>query len=316
MPPSGAMATPEPSGGLSFRREDLGLLALVALVWGSAYIFIKQGLVYGASPLLFAGARYGLSALAFFALAAAQGVAWPQRRAAGVSALIGGTLIIGGYGGLLYWGEQYTTGGYAAVLASTAPILTVAIAFVLLPNERLGARGLAGMALGLLGAVILVAPQLFGSAVGTWPGPLYVGGAYVAAALGTVLLRRYGGGAQGLWQIGAQFGASAVLLLAVAAVLPVPESLPLSEGVVLCLVALVGLSSVLGYFGYFRLHHRVGPVRANLVAYLAPITGLFVGSGLFGEPFTLYELAGFAIVLVGVTLVLLERARPAPAGAR
>jgi len=37
-----------------------------------------------------------------------------------------------------------------------------------------------------------------------------------------------------------------------------------------------------------------------------------VGSGLFGEAFTLYELIGFVIVIAGVTLVLLERARPGP----
>ncbi|HTW76744.1 MAG TPA: DMT family transporter [Thermoplasmata archaeon] len=312
MPPDGAGGSAGESGHLAFSRVDLALLALVALVWGSAYVFIKQGIVYGASPLVFAAARYGLSAVAFVAIAAALRIGLPTRRAASVSALLGGVFIIGGYGGLLYWGEQYTTGGYAAVLASTAPILTVAFAYGLLPAERLGRRGLAGMALALLGAVVLVAPQLFGSAVGTWPGPLFVGGAYVSAALGTVLLRRYGGGPQGLWQIGAQFGAAAALLFAVAAIAPVPELLPRTTGVVLALVALVALSSVVGYFGYFRLHHRVGPVRANLVAYLAPIVGLLVGSGLFGEAFTLDELIGFVIVIAGVTLVLLERARPGP----
>jgi drug/metabolite transporter (DMT)-like permease len=305
VPPDGAATGP------AFSRVDLLLLALVALVWGSAYVFIKEGIDYGAPPILFAAARYGLSAVAFFAIAALWRQPWPARRAATVSALLGGTLIIGGYGGLLYWGEQYTTGGYAAVLASTAPILTVAIAFGLLPSERLGRQGLGGIAVGFAGAVVLVLPQLIGSSVGTWPGPLFVGGAYVSAAVGTVLLRRFGGGPQGLWQIGVQFGASAALLFAASAAFALPARLPLTTGVVLALAALVLLSSVVGYFGYFRLHHHVGPVRANLVAYLAPIVGLAVGSGFFAEPLTLYEIVGFVIVLVGVTLVLLERARPA-----
>jgi len=77
----------------------------------------------------------------------------------------------------------------------------------------------------------------------------------------------------------------------------------------------VAFSSVVGYFSYFALHHRVGPVRANIVAYLAPLVGVAVGTGLYGEPITIWEIAGVAVVLAGVTLVLLDSARRARASA-
>jgi len=304
------MSGPEPPRVGRFGTVEVTLLVTASLVWGAAYVFIREGILFGASPLAFASVRYLFSAVAFAALAIARKEAFPTRRAFLVSASVGGVLIIGLYGGLLYWGEQYTTGGYAAVLASTAPLLTVASGFFLLASERLGTRGLTGMAIGFVGATVLVYPQLAGTnALGSWQGPLFVLGAMMCTAVGTVLLRRLGRGPQGLWQIGAQFMVAGLMLGLGAVVIPSSDSLPLTSGVLSMLALLVLLSSVVGYFAYFSLHHRVGPVRANVVAYLAPLVGVAVGTGLFGEPVTFWEVAGVAVVLCGVTLVLWESAR-------
>ncbi len=300
--------TPSPAGTGPgrFGAFELVLLATVSLVWGAAYVFIRQGLLLGAAPLAYAAVRYGLAAVAFAGLAAFRRQALPARGPWIASAVIGGLLIIGLYGGLLYWGEQYTTGGYAAVLASTVPLLTVGFGAVLLPAERLGIRGITGMAIGFGGAVVLVLPELLGSPLGSAEGPLFVLLAMISASAGTVLLRRYGGGPQGLWQIGTQFLVAGLLLGLAALVLPGQTALPGSPPLLLDLAALVGLSSVLGYFSYFALHHRVGPVQANVVTYLSPLVGLAIGTGLYGEPVTTFELGGIVIVFGGVTLVLWE----------
>ena len=301
-------APPGPAPG-RFGVTEVTLLATTSLVWGAAYVFIREGIEFGASPIAFAAVRYALSAAGFALLAATRREPLPARRAMLVSAGVGGTLMIGIYGGLLYWGEQYTTGGYAAVLASTLPLLTVAIGFALLTSERLGPLGLLGMAIGFVGAAVLVLPELSGSSLGSWQGPWFVLGAMVAAAVGTILLRRFGRGRQGLWQIGAQFAVGGLILGVATVAIPGQESLPPTVGVLEMLAILVLLSSLVGYFTYFVLHHRVGPVRANVVAYLTPLVGVAVGSGIFSEPVTVWELAGVAIVLTGVTLVLVESSR-------
>lgn len=307
--------TAPPSQGRPIRFDalDLALLGVASVVWGAAYIFIRQGIELGAAPLPYAAARYGLSALAFAGLAIATREQLPARAQFTVSAVVGGVLIVGLYGGFLYWGEQYTTGGYAAVLASTVPLLTTAIGFSLLSTERLGGWGLSGMAVGFVGAVVLVLPELWGSPLGGWQGPLFVLAAMVSTTLGSVLLRRLGRGRQGLWQIGTQFAVAGALLGAVSLVVPGGTALPWTAGLVEALAFLVLLSSVVGYFAYFALHHRVGPIRANVVAYLVPLVGVAIGSSLFGEAFTSWEIAGVAIVLAGVSLVLWESSRrPAP----
>jgi len=302
------LAPSDPSSGRpappSFAPADAGLLVVLALAWGSAYVFIRQGIVLGASPLVFAAVRYGLSAAVFAALAAIRREARPTRSSLLLSAGIGGVFVIGLYGGFLYWGEQYTTGGYASVLSSTAPILTVVLAWFLLPAERLRALSVVGIAIGFVGTVVLVLPEIgAGPGIG-WRGPAFVLAAFLSTAFGTVLLRRVGVGRQGLWHLGSQFLLGGVVLAVAAAILPYPRALPSSPGVWTSLLALVGFSSVVGYFVYYTLHHRVGPVRANVVAYLLPLVGIGIGSGFFGEPVTVTEIVGFLIVVGGVTLVL------------
>jgi probable blue pigment (indigoidine) exporter len=312
MPADAASSAPRAAAAAErphYEPADLGLLAVVGLVWGLAYIFIREGVLLGASPLLFAAVRYLVSAAGFAAIAVARREHFPAMGNLRVSALVGGFLVIGLYGGFLYWGEQYTSGGYAAVLSTTAPILTVVVAYFLLRNEGLGPGSIAGIAVAFVGVVLLVGPTLFGGPVGTWPGPAFVVAAFVSAAFGTVLLRRFGGGPQGLWQIGAQFAVGGLLLTAASYVLPVPHALPATEGVLGSLAALVVLSSVVGYFAYFRLHHRVGPVRANAVAYLLPLVGVGVGSGYFREPVTGWEVGGCVVVLLGMTLIVRESLR-------
>jgi drug/metabolite transporter (DMT)-like permease len=311
------MSTPNVPAPGRFGLAELLLLVTVGVVWGAAYVFIREGILLGAAPLLFASARYLITAVGFAIIAAARREPFPSRAALLVSAAVGGILFIGLYGGLLYWGEQFTTGGYASVLASGFPVITVAAGLVLLPSESLGPRGLLGIGIGFFGAAVLVFPQLLGSSLGSWQGPLFILAAMTSSGVGTVLLRRFGRGRQGLWQIGTQFAIGGIFLGVVGWVLPIPRGFPWGPGLYEALTILVVLSSIVGYFAYFALHHRVGPVRANLVAYLVPLVGVGIGTGVYGEPVTWWELGGVAIVLVGVSLVLWESSRkalePAPA---
>ncbi|MCL4308998.1 MAG: DMT family transporter [Candidatus Thermoplasmatota archaeon] len=303
------MATPGPR----FAPLDVVLLIVLGAVWGSAYIFIREGIVLGASPFPYAAVRYAFSAAGFAIVAASLREKFPNRRALAVSAGIGGIFVIGLYGGFLYWGEQFTTGAYASMLSTTSPILTVVVASVLLPHEKLGARSLVGLAVGFAGVGVLLYPQLQ-SGPGGWTGPTVIVGAFLSAAVGVVLIRRYGMGRQGLWQIGAQFAVGAVLLGVATVVLPGPEGFPDTAGVWASLAILVLFSSLCGYFIYYLLVHRVGPVRANAVTYLIPLSGIGLGAGLFGEPIGAIEVVGFVIVLVGVAFVILGSGRSTSPG--
>lgn len=290
---------------LRVTRADILLLVALGVLWGSAYVAIREGIVGGASPFPFAGVRYALVAGLLALIAVLRRDPLPSRRSILLSAAVGGTFIVGLYGMLLYWGEQFTTGGYASVLSGIAPLLTVVYVHALLPAERLRPVAIAGIAVGFLGMIVLVLPSLLGGVGSNWQGPVAVMAAFVIFPLGSVLLRKWGREREGTWNLASQFGVGAGILGLAVLLTPGPERLPLNWTVGISMLVLVVFASLLGYTVYFTLHHRVGPARANLVTYIIPIVGVGLGSGLFGEPITVWEVAGFVLVVVGLSLVFL-----------
>jgi probable blue pigment (indigoidine) exporter len=293
-------------------RRNLALLVTVGLIWGSAYPVIRFGLLAGATPIAFAAARYVLAAVAIAVLAAATRVPWPGPRALGLSAVLG-LPIVGVYGLLLYIGEETTSGGLSAILIAVTPLLTTLFALVLLPNESLRRTGYLGIAVGFVGVFVLVFPPPGVTLVTSIWGPIAVVGAAASFALGSVLLRAKRPEGETLWGVSVQFAVATVFLLAVLPLIEPHSSLPLSRNVLIALAYLVAVPSVAGYALYFYLHHRVGPSRANVVAYVNPLAAVTIGTLLFAEPFEWWEIVGFALVVVGLTLVtVIGRRRPTP----
>jgi drug/metabolite transporter (DMT)-like permease len=107
---------------------------------------------------------------------------------------------------------------------------------------------------------------------------------------------------------------ASALVLAFALLLGEPRSLGDSSKTLPALAYLVLAPSILGYVLYFRLHHRVGPARANLVVYVAPVAAVLVGLIAFGESVTIIELGGMALIVAGLYVVQRGRRRETGAG--
>ncbi|MGD0249508.1 MAG: EamA family transporter [Thermoplasmata archaeon] len=284
------------------RRRNLLLLLVLGMIWGSAYPVIRYGIVIGATPIAFAAARYAFSALGFVAIALATRLPRPSARALGLSAVMG-LPIVGVYGLLLYVGEQMASGNLAAILIGVTPLLTTVFALPVLRSESLNRLGYVGLLAGFAGVLVLVAPPTGMPLASSIWGPIAVLGASASFAIGSVLLRVRRPEGETLWGISIQFAVATAFLVAVIPVFEPRSALPLSPGVLLSIVYLVLLPSIAGYTLYFYLHHHVGPGQANVVAYVNPAAALTIGTLLFGEPFEWWELGGFALVLVGLTLV-------------
>jgi probable blue pigment (indigoidine) exporter len=264
---------------------------------------IRFGLLAGATPIAFAATRYALSSVAIAALAAVTRIPRPSIRSLGLSAVVGVPLV-GVYGLLLYIGEESTSGGLSAILIAVVPLLTVLIALPILPGEKLGTTALLGVVIGFVGVFALVFPPPGVTLATTIWGPLAVIGAAVSFALGSVVLRAKRPEGETLWGVAVQFAVATVFLSALLPVIEPHSAFPLSGDVLESLAYLVLLPSLAGYALYFALHHRVGPGRANVVAYVNPVAALVVGGVVFAEPFNWWELVGFALVVVGLALVM------------
>jgi probable blue pigment (indigoidine) exporter len=289
---------------------DLILLVVLGALWGSAYPVIRAGIVAGAPPLLFAATRYGVTALLLVPIAFLSGARRPTIAQIGPVALYGGLLIVGLYGTFLYLGEETTSGGLAAVLTASVALWSALIGYQLLPRERFSRVEVAGLLVGFGGVAVLVLPEFVGGGGSTLFGSLLVLLAVVSFSAGGVLLRRSTPGDPSLWTLTVQFAVAAALTGAVALGLGEPLTMGNSNVTAPALAYLIVAPSILGYTIYFRLHHRVGPSRANLVGYVGPIAGVLVGLFVFGESVGGFEIGGMVLIVAG--LILVQRGRTAP----
>jgi drug/metabolite transporter (DMT)-like permease len=288
------------------RYRNLALFLALAAIWGSAFMAIKAGLNYF-PPVLFAAIRYDVAGVLMLAYAAwAVDDPIPRTRGQWALVAVGSTLLIAGYHALLFLGESdpAVTSAAAAVIVSLSPVLTTGFARVLLPDERLTAAGVVGLAFGLLGVVVLARPDPDAVLTGGVVAKLFVFGAATAFALGSVLTRRIEASLPIETMEAWSMLGGALLMHAIS--LALGESFAGVTVAVEGLLALAYLSlaaSALGFLIYFDLLERLGAVEINLVSYVAPVFAALAGWLFLQERLSVATAAGFLLIFVGFLLV-------------
>src|SRR5947207_13359775 len=102
------------------RLAILLAFAVLYLIWGSTYLFIRLA-IDSIPPFLMAGSRYLTAGVLMYAIARAQGAKPPTLVTWRSSLVVGGFLLLGGNGGVTV-SEQYLDTGMAAVIVATVPI--------------------------------------------------------------------------------------------------------------------------------------------------------------------------------------------------
>ncbi len=302
------------------RFENLGLLVVLAAVWGASFLFIKVA-VADIPPLTLVAGRVLLGCLALLLLLRLVGQALPRDRRLWldffVVALVGNVVPFF----LIAWGELEIDSALAAILMGATPIAAVLLAHALTADEKLTPGKLAGVSLGFCGVVVLVGPEaLRGLGRELWA-QLAIVAAGCGYALGGIYTRR-----RGLTRLPPSVIACGVLLASSALVLPLalvlerPWRLAPGPDSLLALLALGLLSTGAAYLVLFRLLARAGVTFVALNNYLVPLFGMLLGALLLGEAVPPTALAALGLILLGVGLAqwpLREpaaRARTAAAG--
>lgn len=291
------------------RYRDALLFVLLAVLFGGSFVAIKTGLA-ALPPLYFAALRFDVAAVALLTFVAAtrDRETWlPRTRGDLLGITIAAALLIAANNALLFLGQGSTTTAAASVMYGLNPALAPLFAWWLL-RERLSAVGMLGIGVALAGVVVIVQPSPASLAGGSALGQLLVLGAAAAVALGSVGLQRVEPRMDSVPLTAWAMAGGAVLLHATS--LGVGEAVPplttLAPVAVASVLAVAIPSTALAYPIYFGLIGRVGPVRANLVAYAVPVFAAFMGWLLLGEVLSVWTVLGFPLVVLGLALV--ERA--------
>ena len=161
---------------------------ILALVWGCNWPVLKYG-VTELRPLTFRAATLAFAALGLLIVSKLSGESIRIPRALWAKVIALAVVNIVGWNALIVFGVQQLSAGRSAILAYTMPIWAVLIGLGLL-HEPLSKLKIAGLVLGMCGMVVLLGEDIHTlrrSPVGT----LFVLGAAVTWAFGTVLLRRW-----------------------------------------------------------------------------------------------------------------------------
>ncbi len=168
--------------------------AVLVCIWGTTWAAIRVGLE-GIPPFTGAFLRFALAASVLLLLAPRLGADlsgdWRTWRVWILSGLLTFTISYG----VVYWAEQWVPSGLASILFATFPLLTALGALVLLPGEKLRRPMLAGIALGLIGIIVIFSEDL--SKLGS-ENVLFASIVFmlspISSALGSVLVKRWGAG--------------------------------------------------------------------------------------------------------------------------
>ena len=295
--------------------RDWAMLLTLSLLWGGSFFFVAVAL-RALPPFTLVALRVVLAASCLLLVLRLAGLSLPRAPALWPTFLGLGLLNNVIPFSLIVWGQTQIASGLAAVLNATTPLATVLVAHLCTSDERLTANRLAGVLIGLAGVAVMLGPAALGGLGGPLLAQLACLGAALSYACAAVYGRRFARLGVAPFQTAAgQLLASTALLLPTALVIDRPWHLPMPGAEAWAAVACLALlSTALAYVLYFRLLRSAGAVNAQLVTFLVPVSALLLGVLVLGERLAPNQLAGMALIALGLAAMdgrLIRRVRAA-----
>ena len=292
----------------SHRQADLSayMPGVFVLIWSTGFVVARFGMPH-APPMGFLAWRFALSVLAFGVWVLLSRAAWPQGRRQWLHLAVVGTLMHAGYLGGVWSAVKLGLGaGTTALIVGLQPVLTALWVSATGQEHRVAARQWAGLALGLLGLVLVVWNKL-GHGEVTMLNLLLCLMALLAITIGTLYQKRFVAPCDVRTASTVQLMAAFVVVLPLAlreteAIQATPALLGAMAWSVLVLT--LGGSSLL-----YMMVQRGAATRVTSLMYLVPPCTALLAWLLFDELLTPLVLAGLALTALGVGLVVREPLR-------
>lgn len=289
-----------------------GLIAALALLWGSGFFWIALSLD-GFTPVQLTFARLALGALVLVPIVLIRRLPRPAGRTMWlhltVSALIGNAIPYT----LFAVAEQSVPSSTAGVINAATPLWTLLLAAAARSDAQLTARRCVGVLLGFAGVVVVFEPWN-GVAGGTASGILACISAAASYGLAYIYQARFLTN-RGLSPLTLTAGQLIIATGLLALTLPFGGAVGSSSGLAIVAVLILGIAGTgVALIINFTLIASEGPTAASVVTYLVPAVALLLGILVLDEPARLTVPLGALLILAGVALTRARRspARPSP----
>jgi drug/metabolite transporter (DMT)-like permease len=277
---------------------EYALLGVLALCWGLTYPLTKIG-IETIPPITFICWRNFAGAAVLLPILLWRGKRLPSDLASwrtfGLQQLINGTVPFL----LLTWAQLHVTASLTVVLSSTTPIWAFLIAWGVTRHEPATRRKLAGVVLGLAGAVLIIGVE----ALGGLGQNLLAQGAIVLATLSFAIATVNGRNLRHFDPMVLTAGSvlfGGVLLLPFSLAIERPWLLSPSRASLVALAVMAATGTAIGLLIFYRLVNTIGPIATNSSSYLRIPVGVGLSIWLLGESVPPSLWSGLALVLAGV----------------
>lgn len=278
---------------------------LVYVFWGSTYLAIDIA-VERIPPALMCATRFTIAGAIMLAycLLRRENIRCSATRLLQL-AVIGNLLLMGGNLTLCF-SERYLSTGLASMLVATIPLWFIVLDSLLIGHHRVSGRAIIGLALGLLGTLVLLWPQLgdageIGRRQLFWSVALICGAA--TWAFGSVLSKKWQSGpptfVETAWEVFFAGLGNWIFALSHHDLAHVTWT---SHGIG-AIAYLVVCGSLVGYTAYIYILGHAPTAKVATYAYVNPVVAVFLGWLVLHEAVDRYIATGSAIVIVSVIIV-------------
>ncbi len=273
---------------------------LLCVLFGANAVAIKISLA-GLGVFTTAGIRFGLAAVVILFWALLTGkpvrVSFYQFKLMVVLGLIFYVQL-----SLFYLGLSRTTASHATLIANILPFVVLVLAHYFIEEEFISLKKVLGLILGFCGVLLLLGDA------GQLDRDVLVGDLFVLSA---VLI--WGGNAIYTKRIIGSFQPSQITLYPVAISAPLflltalfldPEMVSFVDGSILMSMAYqTFVTASFGLIGWTMMIKRYGATTLHSFIFIMPISGVFFGVVMLGEPLTMGLIGSIVLVTVGLIVV-------------
>ncbi|MDR0184116.1 drug/metabolite exporter YedA [Lysobacter arvi] len=278
-------------------------LASVYILWGSTYLAIRFALE-SYPPFLLGAGRMFLAGLIMYVVLRARGVASPTGKQWRTLWVLSIWMVLLS-NGLVNLAETEVGSGLAAIAVASMPLF--AGVFAMLRGRHPSKIEWVGLIIGFLGVLWLNAG---GELASSTLGLVCLVIAPIAWAWGSIWSRDQDLPQPFMSAAGQMLTGSIWMLIAAVIhgerITQVP-SFPATAALFYLVVA----GSIFGFTAYIWLLHHVRPALATSYAYVNPPIAVLFGALIGGERFTAHDLGAMAVILLGVVIITLAKARAA-----
>jgi drug/metabolite transporter (DMT)-like permease len=294
------LSTPASSRPMS--ANEWVQLHILGFLWGGSFFFARIAVVE-IPPLALVLYRVAIAAIVLHLWLRLRGISFAPVLARPGSfvclAMLNNVLPFS----LIFTGQTEIGAGLASVFYATTPLWTVLVANLLTTDEKLSPIKLGGVALGIVGAAVMIRPGLISDFGGPAWAKLAVIGAAISYAFAVVYAKRFKSLSPTVVAAG-QLTAATFLMMPIVFVLYSPmEVVAPSISIWMAVLALGVFTTAIAFILYFNLIASAGATNASLVTLLVPVSAIVLGSVFLGERLETFEIAGMILIMSSLLII-------------